>query len=70
MTNNGPSLVVQQLRFCASNAGDSDSIRGRKTKIPHAMRGCQKKLKVNFQDRRFFLITSKYMKKMFNITSH
>ena len=48
MTNNGPSLVVQQLRFCASNAGDSDSIRGRETKIPHAMRGCQKKIKSKF----------------------
>ena len=29
--------MVQWLRFCASNAGDTGSIPGRGTKIPHAM---------------------------------
>ena len=31
----GISLVVQRLRFCASNAGDLGSIPGWETKIPH-----------------------------------
>ena len=34
--NQGTSLAVQQLRFCASTAGGMDSIPGQVTKIPHA----------------------------------
>ena len=30
----GTSLGVHWLRYCASNAGDTDSIPGRETKIP------------------------------------
>ena len=32
----GTSLVVQCLRLCTFNAGDTGSILGRRTKIPHA----------------------------------
>ena len=41
----GTSLAVQWLRLCASNAGDMGLIPGRGTKIPHATRHGQKKLK-------------------------
>ena len=55
MTNNGPSLVAQQLRFCASNAGYSDSVHGRETKIPSCHERLPKnKLKVNYKGRSFF----------------
>ena len=36
LKNQGTSLAVQQLRFCASTAGGMDSIPGQVTKIPHA----------------------------------
>ena len=39
------SLVVQWLRFCASNAGGAGSSPGRGTKIPHAVQHGQKKKK-------------------------
>ena len=39
------SLVVQWLRFCASNAGGVGSIPGWETKIPHVARYGQKKIK-------------------------
>ena len=32
----GSSLLVQWLRLCAPNAGDSVSMLGQGTKIPHA----------------------------------
>ena len=35
-TRGGTSVVVQRLRLCASNAGDTGSTPGRGTKIPHA----------------------------------
>ena len=35
--NYGTSLAVQWLRLSASIAGDTGSIPGRGTKIPHAM---------------------------------
>ena len=36
LKNQGTSLAVQWLRFCASTAGGVDSIPGQGTKIPHA----------------------------------
>ena len=39
----GTSLEVQWLRLSTSNAGDSGSIPGRGTRIPHAVQGGQKK---------------------------
>ena len=41
----GTSLVVQWLRFCASNARSAGSIPGWGTKIPHAVQHGQKKKK-------------------------
>ena len=41
----GTSLTVQWLRLRASNAGDTGSIPGRGTKIPHATHGMAKKTK-------------------------
>ena len=40
---NGTSLAVQWLRFCASTTGDGGSVPGQGTKIPHATQGGQKK---------------------------
>ena len=40
----GTSLVVQWLRLCASIVGDTGSIPGQGTKIPHAAQCGQKKL--------------------------
>ena len=42
------SLVVQWLRLCASNAGDSSSIYCGGTKIPHAVQCGPKKIFFNF----------------------
>ena len=42
-SGHGMSLVVQWLRLSVSIAGDSDSILGWETKIPHAMQHGQKK---------------------------
>ena len=39
----GASLMVQQLRLCASNAGGTASISGHGTKIPQATRPKNKK---------------------------
>ena len=43
--NFGTSLVVQQLRFCASNARSKGLIPGQRTKVPCATRCGQKKHK-------------------------
>ena len=40
----GTSLAVQRLRLCTSNAGGTDSIPGRGTKIPHAARHSQENI--------------------------
>ena len=42
---NGTSLAVQWLRFCASKAGDMGSIPAWGTKISHAARGSQREKK-------------------------
>ena len=48
----GTSLVVQWLRLRAANAGGVDSIPGRGTKIPHAVRcGLKKKKLTNASQR-------------------
>ena len=39
----GTSLATQWLRLCTSNVGDTDSILGQGTKIPHATWYGQKK---------------------------
>lgn len=41
----GTSLAVEQLRLHISNGGGLNSIPGWETKIPHAVRCCQKKKK-------------------------
>ena len=47
----GNSLVVQWLRFCASNAGGVGSIPGQETKIPHVAR-CGQNTKNKKNDQR------------------
>ena len=38
-----PCLAVQRLRLCTSNGGDTGSIPGQETKIPHAAQCDQSK---------------------------
>ena len=44
----GTSLAIQWLRLQASTAGDTGSIRGLGTRIPHAVRRGQKEKKRNY----------------------
>ena len=45
-TQNGTHLVVQWLRFCASNSGGTGSIPGQGAKIPHAT-WCGQNIEIN-----------------------